>query len=73
MEEESNCVRTNSSDSSDASDRENRDGDAKLLDELKCPTCNKVFSHPSTLSRHVASKHGEKKYPCNGCGKSFNR
>ena len=41
---------------------------------LKCPRCQKIFQHKSSLCRHLKSECGSAKvYECLGCNKKFDR
>ncbi|GJQ79042.1 hypothetical protein Trydic_g201 [Trypoxylus dichotomus] len=43
----------------------------------QCPICNKIFSRPNTLNRHIKIHDRDKPYPkiylCDTCGKGFAR
>jgi hypothetical protein len=41
--------------------------------QLKCPTCKKIFTRPSSFQTHQLSHSGEKPFPCPvpGCDKRF--
>ena len=42
--------------------------------KYKCQQCDKGFSHPRNLKRHIETIHdGVKKYKCDFCGKDFNQ
>ena len=45
-----------------------------ILTDYKCESCNKFFSTPQTLKRHINSVHnGQKDHKCDSCGKAFSR
>ena len=41
-------------------------------DRLTCKQCSKVFSMPSSLTRHEQIHRNEKRYACTTCGRRFN-
>ncbi|XP_016977550.1 zinc finger protein weckle [Drosophila rhopaloa] len=46
---------------------------AKVKPDNSCPHCEKVFTTPGTLKRHIDGVHKQiKPYVCDLCGKSFN-
>ncbi|KAI8045591.1 zinc finger protein weckle [Drosophila gunungcola] len=46
---------------------------AKLKPDNSCPHCEKIFTTPGTLKRHIDGVHKQiKPYVCDLCGKSFN-
>lgn len=40
---------------------------------IACPQCNKHFTLHWNMLRHQRTLHGEMRYPCTHCSKSFNR
>ncbi|XP_074654532.1 MDS1 and EVI1 complex locus protein EVI1-B-like [Tubulanus polymorphus] len=47
----------------------NQDGDDKLF---PCENCDKTFTDPSNLQRHIRANHvGARSHTCNECGKTF--
>lgn len=38
-----------------------------------CPTCGKVFSNSSALTKHKLTHSDERKYVCQLCAKAFKR
>lgn len=42
-------------------------------DVLRCPTCNKTFSRPSSLTIHMKTHTRERVHTCGYCGKRFGR
>ncbi|XP_054276729.1 zinc finger protein 658B-like [Macrosteles quadrilineatus] len=39
-------------------------------DKMACPTCGKIFSNKSYMSRHILDKHDDTEYVCTVCGES---
>ncbi len=39
---------------------------------VKCKDCDKTYSHPRSLQRHLISRHSKSIYECDACSLSFN-
>ena len=50
-----------------------KDSVAAAEKEYKCTQCNKFFSGPSSLSRHIKTHSNEKPFKCVPCNKVFSR